>query len=76
MQLNLYRPTEPMTARSKMFCQIVLIKPKPCQREQKMHSTCVDLAPLMKAKAHNASQPVLTIPIQCQRGHRMHLYLC
>ena len=44
--------------------------------DPKCISTCVDQIPPMPARTQNASQHVLTKPLQCQRGHKMHLNMC
>ena len=59
--------THPIPARTQNLSQHVMKKRPP---------TCVAQTPPMPARTQNASQHVLTKPLQCQRGHKMHLNMC
>ena len=52
----------------------MLTKPLSCKRRYEMY--CVDHFRVMPTRTQNASQLVLTKPIPCQRGHKMHLNMC
>jgi hypothetical protein len=84
--------TFPMPARTQNVSQNVLPKtsqqgnkvhlnicgPKSfhASKDIKCTSTCVGQTPPMPAGIQNATQYVLTKPIPCQRGHKIHLNLC
>ena len=45
-------------------------------KDSKYSSTWIDQNPSMKARTQNAWQHVLTKPLPCQRGQKMHLNMC
>jgi len=60
----------------KMHLNFCWPNPTHVGEDTKFISTCVEKAHPLPARTQNVSQHVLTKPVLCQRGHKVHLNMC
>ena len=73
-----HRWTKPIQCQRRLKMPLIMCCSYPLHASQdtKCISTSVEQTTTKAARTENASQHVLTKPIQCPRGHKMHLNLC